>query len=311
MDRANTRWLPRLALGLSLLSCAAHGSASETLNVSGRGYTTDGVVSSADAGALTEALSEADALQYGHRFDDALNVLDQVLKQQPDHLQARLMQARIHLAQGALKQAQRSCQALLGEVSMTLSATCLLEVAGRMHPDRLANTYQQLSKLYQQQPASKDIRHWQQQILAEQAYALGHYDDVARWFAGRDFNDHPVVNQKLLADAWLAAADPQRLLAAYPDCPQLGQLPEDSMLVRIAHASIDANNDRHCWQQLTAQRMQIRIARDEALHTADIAYYFAYVAIDPTQALHYAELNYNVAKEPADQELLERARSLQ
>lgn len=194
--------LRSLALALLVLGSVATAAANAASGFSRDSFARDGEAT---------LLATADELQYGHRFADALQVLEKVLLSEPAHLQARLMQARIHLAQGSLLAAQQSCQALLGQADMTIIATCLLEVAGRMHPERLASTYQQLRTLYQQQPAIEAVRHWQQQILAEQAFALGDYSAVLDWFASRDFASHPVVNQKLMLDAWLALQQPAQL----------------------------------------------------------------------------------------------------
>ncbi|MGQ4276437.1 tetratricopeptide repeat protein [Pseudidiomarina sp. E22-M8] len=313
MDKVNrtpSAALHSLALALLVLGSIAATAARAAPSFTGDNFAKDGEVT---------LLAAADDLQYGHRFADALTLLDKLLTRQPQHLQARLMQARIHLAQGSLAAAQQSCQALLGQVDIAITATCLLEVAGRKNPDRLEATYTQLSRLYQQQPAGETVRHWQQQILAEQAFALGDYEAAVGWFADRDFASHPVVNQKLMLDAWLALQQPAQVLAAYTRCPQVGALPEDSVIVRLAHAerlmtaapaTSTGDESAQCWQQLARDRMQIRIARDDALHTADIGYYFAYVKLDPAQALRYAELNYQVAKEPADQRLLDAAKDL-
>ncbi|MDN7124558.1 hypothetical protein J6I90_06660 [Pseudidiomarina sp. 1APP75-32.1] len=325
-DGTRRSWTLRsLALALLVLGSLATAAASAAPTVSRDSFTTDGEAN---------LLAEADALQYGHRFADALELLATLLERDPAHVQARLMQARIHLAQGSLMAAQQSCQELLGQTDMTITATCLLEVAGRLKPERLPDTYQQLQRLYLQQPATVAVRHWQQQILAEQAFELGQYQAAIDWFGTRNFAAQPVVNQKLIIDAWLLLQEPRQVLSHYSACPRVGQLPEDSVIVRLAHAerlaaaeaadvadsaagsaagSAAADQEqqvRRCWRQLASERMQVRIARDDALHTSDIAYYFLYVDVNATQALHYAELNFAVAEEPADQRLLDAARTL-
>ena len=57
--------------------------------------------------------------------------------------------------------------------------------------------------------------------------------------------------------------------------------------------------------------MQLRVMRDEKLHSADIAYYFTYVEPDAEQARYWAQQNIEVAQEPFDYRLLSAANALQ
>ena len=271
-----------------------------------------------------EQLARADDLQYGHQFAAALQVLDR-LQQQPqltasERQQAILMQARIHLAQGDLNLAQQSCSGLLGLSQWAVSATCLLEVASRRafvanDTQRLQQSYAELQRFVvgadarratAQDPA---IAHWQRQILAEQAALLGDHQASNDWLQHRSFADHAPVDQIRLLDNWLALAQPQHVLERFTQCPEVGQLPGDSLLVRIARAEqLLARHD--CWQRVTAERMQIRVARNDPLHAYDIAYYFNYVEPNAEQAMRFARANYAVAQEPADARLLAAAQAL-
>ncbi|WP_258807300.1 hypothetical protein [Pseudidiomarina sp. CB1] len=265
-------------------------------------------------------LQQADALQYNHEFDAALQLLSRVIAQGQYVEQARLMQARILLAQGRIDAARESCAALMGKASLTITGTCLLEVRGRAafsenDQQTLEQAYTQLQQLAvplraeRSDQISPEIFVWQRQLLAEQAFLLGRFVESIQWLNYADYNEHPTVNQIRLLDSWLAMKQPERLFAVHDHCPQVGKLPPDSIIVRLAAAERQRSTEQ-CWQKLAAERIAIRVARADPLHTSDLAYYFVHVAPNAAQAQQYASQNYAVAREPADQRLLLAAQAL-
>lgn len=265
-------------------------------------------------------IKQADALQYNHQFDAALNLLEQLIANGKHQQQARLMQARILLAQGRIAAAQESCSALMGQSSLTITGTCLLEVKGRSA--FAANDKAQLEQVYQQlqsialtpstnatTAAHHEVFEWQRQLLAEQAFLLQRYQESLQWLTYAPYGDHPTVNKLRFIDSWLALEQPQALFSVHDHCPTIGQLPEDSIIVRLAAAERELN-ERNCWQALAADRIAIRVARADPLHTSDLAFYFIHVKPNAAQARHYAQQNYAVAQEPADLRLLDAAQSL-
>jgi len=266
-------------------------------------------------------LAQADTLQYEHKFDEALALLKRVLERDEQMQQARLMQARILLAQGRIEAAKESCLALMGEAPLTISGTCLLEVRGRetfvaRDLEALQQTYQQLQQLHRPRARSgmpenpSAVFVWQRQLLAEQAFLLGHFSESAQWLSYATYAQHPTVNQLRLLDSWQAMEQPRKILATQEGCPRVGYLPEDSIIVRLAAAEQGLATGQRCWQKLAAERIAIRVARADPLHTSDLAYYFIYVQPDSAKAQLYAEQNYAVAREPADQRLLAAAQQL-
>lgn len=266
-------------------------------------------------------LTQADTLQYEHKFDEALALLERVLERDEQMQQARLMQARILLAQGRIQAAKESCLALMGKASLTISGTCLLEVRGRetfvaRDLDALQQTYLQLQQLHRSQAHSgmpenpSAVFVWQRQLLAEQAFLLGHFSESTQWLNYATYAQHPTVNQLRLLDSWQAMEQPRKILATQEGCPRVGYLPEDSIIVRLAAAEQDLATGQRCWQKLAAERIAIRVARADPLHTSDLAYYFIFVQPDVGKAQLYAEQNYAVAREPADQRLLAAAQQL-
>ncbi|RUO56231.1 tetratricopeptide repeat protein [Pseudidiomarina homiensis] len=265
-------------------------------------------------------LQQADALQYNHEFDAALKLLSRIVAQGQHVEQARLMEARIFLAQGRIDAARESCAALMGKASLTITGTCLLEVRGRAafsenDQQTLEQTYTQLQQLAVPLRAERSAQMspaifvWQRQLLAEQAFLLGRFAESIQWLSYASYSVHPTVNQIRLLDSWLAMQQPQKIFEVHEDCPQVGELPADSIIVRLAAAEL-ARGTEECWQKLAAERMEIRIARADPLHTSDLAFYFVHVVPNAAQAQQYASQNYAVAREPADQRLLLAAQAL-
>lgn len=266
-------------------------------------------------------LQQADNLQFNHEFDAALALLAQLIERDHYPQQARLMQARILLAQGRLDAARESCLALMGKSSLTVSATCLLEVKARdayanKDSESLAQAYMQLQQIAlnstqaQHAASLKEIFVWQRQLLDEQAALLERHSESNNWLSYSDYTAHPTVNQLRLVDNWLALGQHQVVFEKHATCPTIGSLPEDSLIVRLAAAEQRLASARSCWQQLAAERIAIREARADPLHTSDLAYYFIHVQPNETKAQRYAEQNYSVAREPADERLLLAAQEL-
>lgn len=266
-------------------------------------------------------LDQADALQYDHQFDSALALIKRALHQGEQVQRARLMQARILLAQGRIADARNSCASLMGKASLTITGTCLLEVRGREvfaanNQEALAQTYRQLQQIavpIETSPALANLSEiviWQRQILAEQAFLLGRFSESITWLNYAPFDEHPTVNQLRILDNWLAMSQPEKAFEVRKGCPQVGKLPPDSIIVRLAAAE-RALETKECWQNLASERIAIRVARNDPLHTSDLAYYFVHVAPDATKAQRYAQQNFAIAQEPADQRLLLAAQALQ
>ena len=253
--------------------------------------------------SLQYLLLQADIQQQQHQFTAALQTLNKVLLQQPQHIQASLMAARVHLALQQPDSAQQAC-GRLWQQDLFLFSVCSYEVAGRRGNWR--QSYAALQQLWQRQqslPAELDI--WLRGILAEQAEQLGLVATAQQWLT-------PV-----LADAptslWLKWADLSLALGqAEPVYQQLNALASDyaladSLLLRLARAELQLAKTPVFTGQLQ-QRMQLRLLRGDTEHAADLVHYFLHIAPDAAAALHWAELNYQTAKEPDDEYLLQLSR---
>ncbi|MDX1538069.1 tetratricopeptide repeat protein [Arsukibacterium sp.] len=260
-------------------------------------------VTEANHNNIEYPLLQADILQQQHQFAAALASLEPVFSRQPGHLTASLMAARIYLATAQHQSAQQACNRLW-QRDLFLFSVCSYEVAGRS--GQWQQSYQALQLLYQRQqniPTQIDL--WLRGILAEQAEQSGDIKAATAWLT-------PVL-AKAPTSLWLKWADLslalnqhhqvyQRLL---PKHQQFGLA--DSLLVRLAVAEQQLAADTGISAEL-AERMQLRLIRGDTDHAADLAHYFLRVAPDPQAALHWAELNYQSAKEPDDIALLRQSK---
>jgi len=260
-------------------------------------------VSDAGRQTLRYYLLLADIQQQQHQFAAALQSLRRVLAQQPQHIQASLMTARVHLALHQPDAAQQAC-GRLWQQDLFLFTVCSYEVSGRR--GNWQQSYAALQQLWQRQqslPADLDV--WLRGILAEQAEQLGLVATAQQWLT-------PVL-PLAPTSLWLKWADLslalglgeqvyQQLTALAPE-----HVLADSLLLRLARAERQLAKKPVFIAQLH-QRMQLRLLRGDTEHAADLVHYFLHVSPDAASALYWAELNYQTAKEPDDHALLQLSR---
>lgn len=253
--------------------------------------------------SLSYLLLQADIQQQQHQFTAALQTLSRVLAQQPQHIQASLTTARVHLALHQPDSAQQAC-GRLWQQDLFLFSVCSYEVAGRR--GNWQQSYAALQQLWQRQqslPVELDI--WLRGILAEQAEQLGLIATAKQWLT-------PLLAQAPTS-LWLKWADLSLALGQGEQVyQQLNALASDnaladSLLLRLARAERQLAKVPVFTEQLH-QRMQLRLLRGDTEHAADLVHYFLHVSPDAASALHWAELNYQTAKEPDDEYLLQLSR---
>lgn len=248
----------------------------------------------------------ADAWQYQHQFERAQRQLQSIGVDSQFYTRASLMLSRIALTVGNTSEAQSYCNRLMGQASLGVVATCLLEVKGRQ--GQLTRAYTELKILQQRsadQPSDDKITRWRLQILTEQALLLRRYSEAQQWISLMP-GELSVVDQKRQLDSYLMndkGAVPKSLMRAC-DADVV-----DSIAIRLALAQKQMDG-AGCWLDYAAERIKLRERRGDKLHSADIAYYYIYVSPDAEKANYWAKTNYQVAKEPLDQALLQDAQQL-
>lgn len=253
---------------------------------------------------------QATVLQYYHQFSQAQQILNEIVQRQPNNTSAWLMKANIHLVQGELVAAKRACLQLLGQGSLVISATCALEVSAEQ--GQVEDSYEQLQavvKMAGQMPVDQTL--WVKQILADLAQRQQLPQQALDHLAGYPLAQAPVSFLALWADIQLDEQQGQVVLDTLGPIVQRSDSFDDALLLRLALAEQAASSPTRVWKTRLAQRIEIRLQRNDTAHAADIARYYLDIEPAPEQALYWAKINWQQAKLGPDERLLRRAMNVQ
>ncbi len=264
----------------------------------------------------------ARSLQHQHQFNAALGALDKATEMTPNFPSAWLLKANIHLAQSNTIAAKNACSQIIGKVSLAVFSTCVLEVTS--YQGKLEESYEQLSKLASRgSNAFNETQEsfWQTQILADMALRLGRVDEANTWLAQQlvsaKLADTHISFITLWADVQMELGEYSNVLGALGDIVKQARFKDDALLIRLAMAEkkvypvnqLSSQKARY-WQQLAAQRINLRVNRQDSFHAADITKYFLFIEPSPEKALKWAKVNYQQAQLFEDKELLRVAKEL-
>ncbi len=257
-------------------------------------------------------LAWAQVQQHQHRFAVAQNVLQTILAQQPDNLTANLLAARLQLIQGDAIAAQAICMRLLSHADLLTLSACTLEARGALGgvgtagAKKLSESYEQLQQVVNSQGLPSDERGvWISQILADMALRLENPQAALNYL-------NPIKTKNSLsvwvqwADAHLALKNYQQVMDELSSLINTTTAADDALLVRLAIAEKNLASGEK-WQAQVRERIELRELRDDQAHAADLTIYYLDVAPDTQKALHWAERNWEQAREASDRQLLLRA----
>ncbi len=246
---------------------------------------------------------QAITLQYLHKFDAALVLLNRALRLQPLDGQAWLTQASLLELRGDYPGARRSCARLIRSADEVSAITCLASVDGRS--GHLAASFATLGTV-----AAADsrlppgIRSWVLSVHAEMAERLG--DDR------RAESDLRTALSIAPGDPYLRATYADLLLRL--DRPReviallAGAEAEDPLLLRLAIAGRrSAAPDAARWAATYADRLQAAARDGDTTHRREEAMYLLDVRGDAPAALRVASANWVTQREPTDVRVYERA----
>lgn len=251
-------------------------------------------------------LAWAQVQQHQHRFALAQDTLQNILPQQPDDNTANLLNARLYLIQGDAVAAQAACMRLLGHTDLLTFSACNLEVRSTLGDKELSESYAQLQQLVSTQGLPADERQiWVLQILADMAVRLDQ-PQTALDFLNQIKSKNSLSVWVQWADVNLMLQNNQVVIDELTPLVSTSSQADDSLLVRLAIAEKKIASATH-WQTQVRERISLREQRDDQAHAADLAIYYLDVAPDPVKALHWAERNWQQAREASDKHLLVRA----
>jgi tetratricopeptide (TPR) repeat protein len=246
---------------------------------------------------------QAITLQYLHRFDAALVLLERALALEPLDAEAWLTRATLLELHGDYAAARRACARLVRSADEFSALTCLASVASRN--GQLAASFQTLSSTTELDPRLPGaLRAWRLAVVADMAERLGEDGEA----------------EATLRDALQAAQDDPYLKAAYADLLlRTGRAPEvlallagneaqDPLLLRLAIAGQRlATPEATRWIHTYEERRRAAERDGDNTHQREQALYLLEVRGDVPAALEYARRNCAVQREPADLRIYARA----
>src|SRR6185369_1184081 len=127
-------------------------------------------------------LTKAQLLQHRHAFDEALQVLDALLVQEPRAVDARLMRAQILVQQMRAREAARDCAAIQPQVSLLVFTTCTAQVRAGMGDLRGAYALVQAGLRVAPTGEAGSVRSWSAGVAGELAQRLGDESAAGIWY---------------------------------------------------------------------------------------------------------------------------------
>lgn len=238
----------------------------------------------------------ATALQYLHRFDDALALLDRALALAPADAQALLTKATLLQVQGRFEAARRACRPLIRAAGQLIAVACLTSVDSRT--GQLARSYDGLNAVFTDDPRLPgELRAWLLGAQAEMAVRRGDLDTAETHYKAA-LNVAP-------DDLYLKADYADLLLLQRRDASVVSLLKineaQDVLLLRLAIAGrrVGAPEGER-WSKTFRERFEAARRDGDFTHLREQARYFLDVAHEPKRAVALARENWAVQREPAD-----------
>jgi tetratricopeptide (TPR) repeat protein len=246
---------------------------------------------------------QATALQYLHRFDESLALLDRALALQPLDAQAWLTRATLLELKGDFASARPACAHLARAADALIALICLASVDGRS--GRLAVGYERLrtSAAYDSRlPAG--TRAWALALRAEMAERLGDAASAAADYAtALEISPRDPYVEAAYADLLLRTGRPDEVLTLLA-----GSEAQDPLLLRLAIAAHRlGSHEAPRWRQAFEARLRAAEREGDNTHQREQAMFLLDVRGDAGAALESARRNWVLQREPADLRIYTRA----
>jgi tetratricopeptide (TPR) repeat protein len=238
----------------------------------------------------------ATSLQYLHRFDEALGLLDRAIGAQPQNGQAWLTKATILQVLGNFQAARRACQALTLASGQLVALGCLTSINSLT--GHLRESYSALRSVYVDDPRLPvNIRVWILDELADMALRAGDPRAAEKyWLAALRASPRDAYSMSAYADLLLQQhreTEVVRLLRADEQ--------QDNLLLRLAIAGMRLHTaDGRRWSALFRARYEAALRAEDFTHAREQARFLLDVQGDSAGALRLAARNWQTQREPAD-----------
>ena len=238
----------------------------------------------------------ATCLQYLHRFDEALVLLDRALAAQRFNGQAWLTKATILQVQGRFAQARQACRPLIQISGHLIALTCLTSVNSLT--GGLTASYHALDGVFTDDPRLEvGVRVWILDELADMAQRSG--DDraaEAHLLAALHAAPQDGYSQAAYADLLLRENRNSEVIQLLKE-----EDAQDNLLLRLAIAATRLRSAQgRRFSEMFQARYEAARRDGDFTHLREQARFILEVRGDPAQALPLAERNWQVQREPAD-----------
>jgi tetratricopeptide (TPR) repeat protein len=245
------------------------------------------------------------AQQNLHRFDPALDTLQQALQLDPGAGQAWLTRAGILTLRGRYAEARRACGPLARTADPLFALACLATADGRS--GKLQSSFSALSTVYHDDARiDSATRIWIALELADMAQRLGRPAEAERRLRGAlQLDAGNIAVTSALADLLLRQSRPTEAMTLLAQGAE-----HDALLLRLAIAARRLQPDGTQARELAAlyQDRVVRAQRpDEPQHLREEARFLLEVRADPALALPVARRNFAIQREPEDVRILRAA----
>ncbi|MCG8614280.1 MAG: hypothetical protein MI864_27525 [Pseudomonadales bacterium] len=249
-------------------------------------------------------LFKARILQHKHLFDDAMEELDLVLIHQPQHVEARLNRAQIHLLQGRSELARKDCKYLALLTTADITLNCVAQVDGVTGQGE--QTIEYLKQILANRTLSVEARYPIWVTLATVAHRL-EYSRLAESLYRKCLEYRPddryVLNH--YADFLLERGKTGVLTTLLQNQSDL------SLKIKLTEAYIQQGDSRATEslasldEAIELEQLAFATGRQEIVRSdKTIAQYYLRLAHRPQQAFEAAMRNWQTQKEPGDTRLV-------
>lgn len=239
-----------------------------------------------------------------HRFDEAKELLLNVRKSQPDHLQATLTLYSIHLIKGELNEAGSLCGRLGRIAGQLMAISCRANLQALQGNEEAA--FSTLKRRLQEGRSATNgwVQTWAMTTLAEIASDMGIPEASSIW-AQLLLQNPSSPYAATEYGAWLISqGDYSKGLHILGGAPPSERV-EVLKVIAMKHTN-------HPDTEVTARRIKARLTNDSQhyiAHERELALFLLDYEANPAAALRVAQANWAKQKARQDKQLLERARS--
>lgn len=246
-----------------------------------------------DPAVLTLA---ATTLQYLHRFDEALSLLNRALQEQPRNGQAWLTKASILQLQGHFDEGRKACRQLIQSGGQLIALTCLSSVNAMT--GKLGASYTALGRIFNDGPGlPAGVRVWILDQLGDMAERSG--DSLrAEGYLRRALQVAPQdgYSKAEYADLLLRENRAAEVISLLRVDEQ-----QDNLLLRLAIAGSRLHESAgERWSDEFQARFEAARRDGDYTHLREQARFLLEVRHEPFEALRLAVQNWQVQREPDD-----------